>query len=194
MNKSKTKKSVKGRAVKKKDVVKGKIAKKKGGEKKSKKTNAKGKEKKPKKVEKQAKRPEEEKKAREKKKDAEVKKLQEKLKKKKKKVTFRGHFGKRSVRRRSKEKWDKWHKPRGKDFKLRKEDGKVPRIGYRTNKALRYLHPSGYKEVLIHNVNELEMLANRTNVAARIASAVGRKKREKIIKRANALGIKILNA
>ena len=84
--------------------------------------------------------------------------------------------------------------PRGADFKLKKEDGKAPSTGYRTSKALRYLHPSGYREVLIHNAKELEMLAGRANVAARIASTVGRKKRGEIIKKADEIGIKILNA
>ena len=123
----------------------------------------------------------------------ELRKLQEKIKKKRK-PTFRGHFGKRSVRRKSKEKWDKWRVPRGADLKLRKEDGKAPSIGYRTCKKIRYLHPSGYKEVLIHNVKELEEAARQENVAVRIASTMGKKKRSEIIEAANNLGVKVLNA
>ncbi len=176
MSKSKAKKTTKEKTTKEKDIAKGKTAKKKGRKEKqelaAKKKSIKEK----------------------KKKNAEIKKLQEKIKKKKKKPTFRGHFGKRSVRRKSKAKWDKWRVPRGADFKLKKEDGKAPSTGYRTSKALRYLHPSGYREVLIHNTKELEMLAGRANVAARIASTVGRKKRGEIIKKADEIGIKILNA
>ena len=121
-----------------------------------------------------------------------AKKLQEKIKKKKK-PTFRGHFGKRSVRRKSKEKWDKWRVPRGIDFVLRKEDGKRPKVGYRTPKKIRGLHPSGFKEMLVHNEEDVKK-AKEAGCAIRIAGSVGKKKREQIIKIANELDIKILNA
>jgi large subunit ribosomal protein L32e len=120
----------------------------------------------------------------------EKRKLQEKIKKKRK-PTFRGHFGKRSVRRKSKEKWDKWRVPRGADFHLKKEDGKAPSTGYRTSKEIRGLHPSGYRELLVHNVKDVENA--KQGFAIRIASAVGKKKREQIIKRAHELKIKVLN-
>ncbi|RLG70362.1 MAG: hypothetical protein DRO07_00390 [Candidatus Iainarchaeum archaeon] len=187
MSKSKAKKTTEEKTVKKNDIAKGKTAKKRGEEKKQEQAVAKKSEKK---VEKGTKETAKE----EKKKNKEIKKLQKKIKKKKKKPIFRGHFGKRSIRRKSRAKWDKWRVPRGADFKLKKEDGKAPSTGYRTSKALRYLHPSGYREVLIHNAKELEMLAGRANVAARIASTVGRKKRGEIIKKADEIGIKILNA
>ena len=121
----------------------------------------------------------------------EKRRLQEKIKKKRK-PTFRGHFGKRSVRRKSKAKWDKWRVPRGADFHLKKEDGKAPGTGYRTSKEIRGLHPSGYKELLVHNIKDVEN-AKEGNFAIRIASAVGKKKREQIIKRAHELKIKVLN-
>ena len=194
MSKSKAKKTTKEKTTKEKDIAKGKTAKKEGRKEKQGQVVAKKSEKN---VEKGAKEKLAAKKKsikEKKRKNAEIKKLQEKIKKKKKKPTFRGHFGKRSVRRKSKAKWDKWRVPRGADFKLKKEDGKAPSTGYRTSKALRYLHPSGYREVLIHNTKELEMLAGRANVAARIASTVGRKKRGEIIKKADEIGIKILNA
>jgi len=193
MSKSKAEKTTKEKTVKKEDIARGKTAKKKDKKKQKRVIAKKGKVK----VEKGAKEKlaTKKKSAEEKKrKNAEIKKLQEKIKKKKKKPTFRGHFGKRSVRRKSKAKWDKWRVPRGADFKLKKEDGRAPSTGYRTSKALRYLHPSGYREILIHNIKELEMLAGRANVAARIASTVGKKKRDEIIKKADEIGIKILNA
>lgn len=193
MSKSKAEKTTKEKTVKKEDIARGKTAKKKDKKKQKRVIAKKGKVK----VEKGAKEKlaTKKKSAEEKKrKNAEIKKLQEKIKKKKKKPTFRGHFGKRSLRRKSKAKWDKWRVPRGADFKLKKEDGRAPSTGYRTSKALRYLHPSGYREILIHNIKELEMLAGRANVAARIASTVGKKKRDEIIKKADEIGIKILNA
>jgi len=111
--------------------------------------------------------------------------------KKKRKPTFRGHFGKRSVRRKSKKKWDKWRVPRGADFQLKKENGKAPNVGYGTKKETRGLHPSGYKEVLVHNVEDIKKVDK--GCAIRIASAVGKKKRMQIIKYAEEHKIKVLN-
>lgn len=121
-----------------------------------------------------------------------IKALKEKIKKKKK-PTFRGHFGKRSVRRKSIAKWDKWRYPRGADFNFEKQDGKKPKSGYRTDARIRGVHPSGYRECLVHNVNELEK-AKVEGKAVRIAGTVGARKRAEIIKRAEALGLKVLNA
>lgn len=88
-----------------------------------------------------------------------------------------------------------WRHPRGIDSKMRLEVKGWPKrvkVGYRGPKAVRGLHPSGYKEVLIHNVKELEKLDPETE-AARIAHSVGTKKRKEILKRAKELGIKVLN-
>lgn len=113
---------------------------------------------------------------------------------KKKKPGFRGRFGKSSVRRKSKAKWRRWRVPRGKDIKKTKQYGKTPKSGYRTAKAVRARHPSGYYEKIVHNKSELELLVKeRERIAARISARVGEKKRSEIIKRANELGIKILN-
>jgi large subunit ribosomal protein L32e len=89
----------------------------------------------------------------------------------------------------------KWRKPRGKSSKMRRyESGKpvMPSIGYGSNKLTRNLHPSGFKDVIIHNLNDLEKLDPITE-AARIAASVGNKKKFTIVKRAEELSIKILN-
>ncbi|MDV3103068.1 50S ribosomal protein L32e [Thermococcus waiotapuensis] len=89
----------------------------------------------------------------------------------------------------------KWRKPQGIDSKMRlKKKGKPlsPSIGWSSPKAVRGLHPSGYEEVLVHNVKELEAI-DPIRQAARIAGTVGAKKREIIIARARELGIKVLN-
>ncbi|MFP3228603.1 MAG: 50S ribosomal protein L32e [Nitrososphaeria archaeon] len=89
-----------------------------------------------------------------------------------------------------------WRRPRGIHSKMRESvSGHMPlvRVGYRSPVALRGLHPSGYEDVLVHNVGELEGLDPRRH-AVRIASAVGGRKREEIIRRARALGLRILNA
>jgi len=90
---------------------------------------------------------------------------------------------------------DVWRKPRGTDSKQRvreKAKPKVPKIGYKKCKKIRFLHPSGYFPVLVHNVQELRQI-NPEKEAAIIAACVGRKKRNEIIKEANELGITILN-
>lgn len=90
---------------------------------------------------------------------------------------------------------DSWRKPRGKKSKLREHFAKRPRVvdaGFRSPAVVRGLHPSGFKEVLVHNVPELEKL-DPSREAARIASAVGGRKREMIEERAEELKIRVLN-
>ncbi len=120
-----------------------------------------------------------------------VKKLQTKIKKKKKLPIFRGRFGKKQFRRKSNKKWQKWRKPRGIDVLNRKEDGAMPKTGYRTAKEVRGLHPSGYREVLVNNPKEL--VALKEGEAARISGTVGKKKRIGIVKEAGKKGIVVLN-
>lgn len=89
----------------------------------------------------------------------------------------------------------KWRRPRGMHSKLRrkeKDKGKMPSSGYRAPKELRYLHPSSLREVLVHNVNELQYIDTKTQ-AAKIAHTVGKKKRVDILKKAEELKIKVLN-
>jgi large subunit ribosomal protein L32e len=90
---------------------------------------------------------------------------------------------------------EEWRKPKGIDNHLRLSVKGWPhlvKIGYRVPKEVRYLHPSGYKDVLIHNMVELESLAPDTE-AARLAAGVGRRKRIELATRAKELGIRVLN-
>ncbi len=88
-----------------------------------------------------------------------------------------------------------WRRPRGLDNKIRQ---KVkgwppgPSTGYKGPKIARYLHPSGYREVLVSNVEGLSTIDSNTQ-AARIAHTVGKRKRAEIIAEAKKLNIKILN-
>jgi large subunit ribosomal protein L32e len=65
-------------------------------------------------------------------------------------------------------------------------------IGYRSPRATRGLHPSGYREVLVFNVEELKNVDPKTQ-AIRIAHTVGRRKRVKILAEAKKKSIIILN-
>lgn len=126
-------------------------------------------------------------------KSSEAKKVQETLKEVKKKLpTFRGRFGKKNIRRKSKAKWDKWRKPRGIDLDRGLEHGYTPKIGYKTKSEIRGIHPSGYSEVRVENIKQLENI-NSKKEAVKIGSTVGKRKRNEIIKKANEKGIWILN-
>lgn len=107
------------------------------------------------------------------------------------KPVFWGRFGKKNLRTRNNPKYDKWRKPRGEDMLLRKDDGMLVQAGYRTPKAFRGLHPSGYEEVMIYSASDLKNVKPRQ--AARIAATIGRKKRITIIKIANEKKIPVLN-
>jgi large subunit ribosomal protein L32e len=88
-----------------------------------------------------------------------------------------------------------WRKSRGLHSKIRirkKSKIKVPSVGYRAPKELRYLHPSGFKEVLVSNIKELQKI-NPEKEAVRIAGKVGEKKRREILKKAEEMKIKVLN-
>jgi large subunit ribosomal protein L32e len=90
---------------------------------------------------------------------------------------------------------ENWRKPKGIDNKMRKQKSGMPaivKVGYGSPKAARGLHPSGYRDNLIHNTAELAKLDPKRD-AARIAHTVGKKKRIEIINRAIELGIKVLN-
>ena len=68
----------------------------------------------------------------------------------------------------------------------------MPSVSFGAPKNLRYLHPSGLKEMLVHNVDDLEKL-NSKEQAARIAASVGRKKRIELLKKADGMKLRVLN-
>lgn len=88
-----------------------------------------------------------------------------------------------------------WRSPKGTLSKQRrgiKGKGDTVQAGFRTPKAVRGLHPSGFEEVRVHNVDDLEGVDGDTE-AVRIASKVGGRKRERIEEVAEDEGIRVLN-
>ncbi|MFD1569637.1 50S ribosomal protein L32e [Halorubrum laminariae] len=88
-----------------------------------------------------------------------------------------------------------WRKPRGglsKQRRRMKAKGPVVEAGFRSPKASRDLHPSGFEEVRVHNTDDLEGVDGDTQ-AVRIASKVGGRKRELIEDEAEERGIRVLN-
>jgi len=90
---------------------------------------------------------------------------------------------------------DYWRKPDGIHNKTRySKHGKCPLVeaGYGSPAAVRGLHPSGFEEIIVNNVKEVESLKTDSQ-AGRIARTVGARKRSVIEEKAAELGLKILN-
>lgn len=111
------------------------------------------------------------------------------IKKRKHPQFLRPNYG-RSSRSRIKR---NWRRPRGIDNKKRlkiKYMGASPSIGYGQPSATRGFHPRGLPEALVQSPSELEGLKDSL---IRIASGVGRLKREAIQKLAASKGLHVLN-
>jgi large subunit ribosomal protein L32e len=90
---------------------------------------------------------------------------------------------------------ESWRRPRGIDSKMRKKVKgwpKSPKVGYRSPKETRGLHPSGYEEVLVRNMDDVRKVDPETQ-AIRIAHQVGARKRVEISAMADELKIHVLN-
>jgi large subunit ribosomal protein L32e len=88
-----------------------------------------------------------------------------------------------------------WRKPRGDLSKQRrgiKGKGDTVEAGFRSPKAVRGKHPSGFEEVRVHNTDDLDGVDGDVE-AVRIASKVGARKRERIEEDAEDAGIRVLN-
>tara|TARA_B100001996_G_C18634579_1_gene583172 strand:- start:242 stop:925 length:684 start_codon:yes stop_codon:yes gene_type:complete len=88
-----------------------------------------------------------------------------------------------------------WRKPKGYQSKQRlnmKYRTPMARIGFGKIASVRGLHSSGFEEVLIHKLEDLESI-NPEKQAIRIGSSVGNRKRLSIHDRADDLGLRILN-
>jgi large subunit ribosomal protein L32e len=87
-----------------------------------------------------------------------------------------------------------WRKPRGLFNKMRRgfpDKGAVVQVGYGAPTATRGFHPSGFEEVLVTCYADLEEV--QPDQAVRIGRTVGARKRQIILERAFAKGLKVLN-
>ena len=90
---------------------------------------------------------------------------------------------------------DPWRKARGIDSRTRiksKSGVKSPGKGYRGPKKVRGIHPSGYEEVRVETIKDVENLNNRKH-ALKISSNLGARKRMTLIDYSKRKGFKILN-
>ena len=88
-----------------------------------------------------------------------------------------------------------WRKPKGNDSSMRKNRKYRPpmaRIGFGKLASVRGLHPSGFREVMVHRPDDLDDIDPNTE-AARVGARVGGRKRAIIHERADELGIRVLN-
>ena len=90
---------------------------------------------------------------------------------------------------------ESWRRPKGIHSKMKRNLKRRPAvvdIGFRGPAEVRGLHPSGFEEVLVYNVEGLEGIDPKAQ-AVRIGGTVGTKKRIVIQERADELGIRVLN-
>ena len=90
-----------------------------------------------------------------------------------------------------------WRKPKGVDNHQRKQKSRgrpgIVKIGDGGPNAAKGLHPSGFTDNLVYNVNDLEKLNPKTD-GVRIGHSVGTKKRKEIMTKALEKKFKVFNA
>jgi len=122
--------------------------------------------------------------------------VKDSLKKRDKVSETRPEFTRQEYGRRLRLRATGWRKPRGihskTRYKMRYRRPMVS-IGYGGPKLTKNYHPSGFREVQVFNVADLTKISDADQQAARISHGVGQRKRELIIKKADELGIHVLN-
>ncbi|MFA5860429.1 MAG: eL32 family ribosomal protein [Candidatus Thermoplasmatota archaeon] len=89
-----------------------------------------------------------------------------------------------------------WRAPKGELSKQRRGFKYRPprvKVGYGKPAIARGLHATGFEEVPVHNVSELDLVADPKTQAARIGGGVGGRKRKLIEEEAGKRNIRVLN-
>ena len=90
-----------------------------------------------------------------------------------------------------------WRKPKGIDHHQRKQKSRgrpgLVKVGYGGPKEARGLHPSGFTDNLVYNLNDLEKLDPKKD-GIRFGHGVGTRKRKEIVVKAVEGKFKIFNA
>jgi len=90
-----------------------------------------------------------------------------------------------------------WRKPKGVDNHQRKQKSRgrpgLVKVGYGGPKNAKGLHPSGYTDNLVHNLQDLSKLDPKID-GVRLGHSVGTKKRKEILKIAIEKKFKVFNA
>ena len=90
-----------------------------------------------------------------------------------------------------------WRKPKGVDNHQRKQKSRgrpgLVKVGHGGPKISLGLHPSGYTDNLVYNINDLEKLNPKTD-GVRLGHSVGTKKRKEIVTKAIEKKFKVFNA
>ncbi|NIQ05681.1 MAG: 50S ribosomal protein L32e [Candidatus Korarchaeota archaeon] len=88
-----------------------------------------------------------------------------------------------------------WRRPKGLHNKVKREvKGRRPKVkvGYRSPKAVRFLHPSGKREKRVRKLEDM-FNVNPQKEVVRIEGTVGRRKRRTLVEFAQTYGIRVLN-
>lgn len=89
----------------------------------------------------------------------------------------------------------KWRKPKGdKNSQRTRHRGRATNVsvGFGSAKSIRGLNKHGFREILVHNLSDLERVDPKVNSAV-IGSAVGRRKRLEILEAAEKKNIRVEN-
>ncbi|CBZ26950.1 60S ribosomal protein L32 [Leishmania mexicana MHOM/GT/2001/U1103] len=90
-----------------------------------------------------------------------------------------------------------WRKPRGEDSPVRrryKGQKAMPNKGYGSDRATKYITPSGFRNFPINNVEDLYMLVMQNRKYAGVIShTVGARKRKAIARKAMELDVRLAN-
>ncbi len=86
-----------------------------------------------------------------------------------------------------------WRARKGRHNKYRvRKKGSNPSPSYGSPSAVRGLHASGRKEVMVYKISDIDMI-DKDMEAARISSSIGLKKRMDILKHAEKKKVRVLN-